>query len=363
MATGGWWPRLADAVVGLPLFYKVLVANCLVVLVGVVLGTWFTLHFVDGANGQVHWGFVALMLVVGFTGSVVINGAVLAMALQPLHSLERAVDRVAGGDLQARVQPVFFRDPDVERLADTVNTMLDVLQEHRGQVKQLSSVILAAQEDERKRIARELHDETAQALTTLLIRLRMLEKARDADELHAQIQELRDLTHGTLEGVRKLAVELRPTTLDNLGLVAALEAYTETYGSRLPLHVTFAADGFEGSDRLSPEVELVLYRVVQEALTNTAKHADARSVSVRLARTQAAVTATVIDDGTGFNVEEVMRSRERGLGLFGMQERLALVEGEFTIDSKPRAGTRVMACVPIVTGTGLEGSAIAQRLH
>jgi len=339
---------LGHALLGLPLFLKVLVANCLVVLIGVGLGTWFTLTFVAApSGGGLHWGAVAVMLVVGFAGSVLINAVVLTLALQPLHALERTVDRVAAGELSARAQRVLFRDPDVERLGDTLNTMLDVLQEHRTQLQKLSEQVLAAQEDERKRIARELHDETAQALTTLLIRLKILEKARTVAEMRGQLDELRQLTADTLEAVRKLAVELRPATLDDLGLVAALEAYTEGYGTRMPLRVDFSADGFDPADgRLPPQVELVLYRVVQEALTNVAKHAAAEHVHVRLQRRRDEVLASIDDDGGGFEVEEVMRSRERGLGLFGMQERLALVRGQLIIESTPGHGTHIAARVP-----------------
>jgi two-component system sensor histidine kinase UhpB len=287
------------------------------------------------------------MLVAGFAGSVLINAVVLTLALQPLHALERTVDRVATGDLSARAQRVLFRDPDVERLGETLNTMLDVLQDHRGLLQKMSEQVLVAQEDERKRIARELHDETAQALTTLLIRLKILEKARTAPEMRGQIDELRELTADTLEAVRKLAVELRPATLDDLGLVAALEGYTEAYGSRMPVRVAFHAEGFDDREgRLPPQVELVLYRVVQEALTNVAKHAAAHEVRVALSRRTDEVIAAVEDDGGGFHVEDMMRSRERGLGLFGMQERLALVGGQLVIDSLPGRGTRIHARVP-----------------
>jgi two-component system sensor histidine kinase UhpB len=330
------------------------------VLIGVGLGTWFTLNFVaSNASGELHWPAVAVMLVVGFAGSALINAAVLTLALQPLHALERTVDRVAAGDLSARAQRVLFRDPDVERLGETLNTMLDVLQEHRGLLQKMSEQVLAAQEDERKRIARELHDETAQALTTLLVRLKILERARTATEMGRQIDELRELTAQTLEAVRKLAVELRPATLDDLGLLAALEAYAESYSSRIPVRVAFRADGFAQTNneredgRLPPQVELVLYRVVQEALTNVAKHANADNVRVELHRGRDQVVAVVADDGQGFNVEEMMRSRERGLGLFGMQERLALVGGQLVIDSAPGRGTRVEARVPLHTGAGL----------
>lgn len=346
---------LRPALLGLPLFLKVLFANCVVVLLGVGLGTWFTLTFVADPTGAVHWPAVAVMLVVGFAGSVLINAAVLSLALQPLHALERTVDRVAAGDLSARAQPVLFRDPDVERLGETLNTMLDVLGEHRGLLQKLSEQVLEAQEDERKRIARELHDETAQSLTTLLIRLKILERARSAEEMGGQIEELRGLTLQTLEAVRKLAVELRPATLDDLGLVAALEAYTEGYASRIPLAtMEFSAQGFDDQDgRLPPQLELVLYRVVQEALTNAAKHSSARNVRVELRRNSSEVVARVLDDGSGFAVEEMMRSRERGLGLFGMQERLALVRGSLSIDSGPGQGTRIEARVPARPSTGL----------
>jgi two-component system sensor histidine kinase UhpB len=347
-------PGLVSALLGLPLFLKVLVANVIVVLFGVGLGTWFTLTFVDAGPNGLHWPAVALMLVVGFAGSVLINAVVLRLALQPLHALERTVDHVATGDLSARAQPVLFRDPDVERLGETLNAMLDVLQEHRELLQKMSEQVLAAQEDERKRIARELHDETAQALTTLLIRLKILEKARTAADMRGQIDELRELTAQTLEAVRMLAVELRPATLDDLGLLAALEAYTETYRARMPIHVTFGTDGFDDRDgRLPPDVELVLYRVVQEALTNVAKHADAEDVDVQLERQPAEVIASITDDGKGFDVEEMMRSRERGLGLFGMQERLALVRGQLNIDSAPGRGTRINARVPLNHAGGL----------
>jgi len=338
---------LTQALLGLPLFLKVLIANCIVVLVGVGVGTWFTVTFVADASGALHWPAVVVMLIVGFCGSVLINAAVLTLALQPLHALERTVDRVAAGDLSARAQPVLFRDPDVERLGETLNTMLDVLGEHRALLQKLSEQVLEAQEDERKRIARELHDETAQALTTLLIRLKILERARSETEMRGQINELRELTAETLEAVRSLAVELRPATLDDLGLIAALEAYTDSYATRIPLPVEFSAQGFDDqTNRLPPQIELVLYRVVQEALTNVAKHSGAAHVRVTLRLNMQEAVAVVADDGHGFDVEDVMRSRERGLGLFGMQERLALVQGQLVIDSAPGRGTRIEARVP-----------------
>lgn len=348
-SAAAWQARLVRTLVGVPLFLKVLVANCVVVVLGVALGTWFTLSYVAGPNGTVHWPSIWLMAAVGFAASVLINAIVLWLALQPLYALERTVDRVASGDLDARARPVLFTDPDVERLGDTLNSMLDVLQGHRDQLQKLSEQVLAAQEDERKRIARELHDETAQSLTTLLVRLKMVERAKDPGTLHSSLHELRELTVQTLEAVRELAVELRPSTLDHLGLVAALESHADSYAARFPVMVDFAVHGFTEADgdRLPPQVELVLYRVVQEALTNVAKHAGAHHVAIRLERRPREVIATVEDDGHGFDVEDVMRSRERGLGLFGMQERLALVQGHLAIGRVEGGGTRVQATVPL----------------
>jgi two-component system sensor histidine kinase UhpB len=122
----------------------------------------------------------------------------------------------------------------------------------------------------------------------------------------------------------------------------------------MPGRVGFSARGFHDADgRLPPQVELVLYRVVQEALTNVAKHANAHDIRVELSRAQDEVVASVSDDGDGFSVEDMMRSRERGLGLFGMQERLALVRGQLVIDSAPGRGTRVNARVPLRLAGGL----------
>jgi two-component system sensor histidine kinase UhpB len=171
--------------------------------------------------------------------------------------------------------------------------------------------------------------------------------------MRGQINELREVTAETLEAVRKLAVELRPATLDDLGLLAALEAYTDSYSSRNSVLVAFSTDGFDTWDsRLPSQVELVLYRVIQEALTNAAKHANAQTLRVELCRRREEVVAAVEDDGRGFDVEEMMRSRERGLGLFGMQERLALVGGQLDIDSARGRGTRIHARVPLVSAAG-----------
>jgi signal transduction histidine kinase len=160
-----------------------------------------------------------------------------------------------------------------------------------------------------------------------------------------RIAELRNETGRTLSEVRKMAVDLRPSTLDDLGLAAALQWYTDDFARRTRTTVSFHCFGLE--DRLSDEVEVVVYRIIQEALTNVAKHANASHVEVSVARERNVVVASVTDDGLGFDVDGVMSSRERGLGLFGMQERVSLVGGSLQLTSFPGGGTRVALEVPL----------------
>jgi len=202
--------------------------------------------------------------------------------------------------------------------------------------------VVAAQELERKRLARELHDETGQALTSILLGLKEVEQARDHEEARAAAAALRELVVGTLHAVRRLAVELRPKALDDFGLVPALERLAETFGGQTGIEVAFQAT--IGEERLPAEIETALYRIVQEALTNVVKHAGAHRVSVVLARKDAAVTAVIEDDGRGF---EAGGTHASGLGLVGMRERLGLLDGRLAIESTQGSGTTIVAEVPI----------------
>jgi signal transduction histidine kinase len=202
--------------------------------------------------------------------------------------------------------------------------------------------VVAAQEQERRRLARELHDETGQALTSILLGLRTVEEAGGEAEMRAAVREVRDLVRSTLQDVRQLAVELRPNALDDFGLAAALERLTESFAEQTGIAVAF--ESALPPERLAPEIETALYRIVQECLTNIVKHARAGSVSIVLGRKPDAVTAVVEDDGVGF---DPARTRDDGLGLIGMRERVALVGGRLTIESRPGAGTTFVAEVPV----------------
>jgi len=232
----------------------------------------------------------------------------------------------------------------VREVLDELDQSLVKAREYQVRLRQMSSQVLTAQEEERKRIARELHDDTAQALTSVLVRLRLLERSLEDERLRLGLAELRDLTGATLEGVRRLAIDLRPPMLDDLGLEAALQSLVQDFSQRWLIRATFTSSRF---GRLPAEVELVLYRIVQEALSNVARHANASQVLVRLTRRGRALRLLVEDDGCGFDVEATKHSRESGLGLFGMEERLALVGGALRVESTVGEGTRVSAEVPL----------------
>ena len=201
--------------------------------------------------------------------------------------------------------------------------------------------VVQAQELERRRLARELHDETGQALTSILLGLKPLEDALADHPAHDALGGLREQVVSALQDVRRLAVELRPAVLDDFGLVPALERLTDAFAEQSGIRVDFHSA--LGPARLPSEVETTLYRVVQESLTNIVKHANARNVSVSLARRESGVAAVIEDDGAGFDQRTV---RTEGIGLLGMRERLALIDGRLEVESRPGAGTTIVAEVP-----------------
>jgi PAS domain S-box-containing protein len=212
--------------------------------------------------------------------------------------------------------------------------------------------VLAAQEEERCRIARDLHDGTGQSLTSLLFGLRALEKASDLAATRACAVELRRIATDAIEEVRRMARGLRPSVLDDLGLVAALDRYVADFAQAHGIAIEVRALD-PGCRRLPAAAETALYRIVQETLTNVARHARAKSVRIAIECDPSAIRATVQDDGVGFDRDALLRSPEarKHLGLTGMEERAALLDGSVTIESRPGVGTVVRVQVPL-TGDG-----------
>jgi signal transduction histidine kinase len=214
---------------------------------------------------------------------------------------------------------------------------------------QLLNKVVSAQEEERRRISRELHDETGQALTSLLVQLRILEKSNDLDEVKTHVEDMRRRTAQTLQEIRRLAADLRPAALDDLGLISALEGYIYEFSRKTGIAVDFGAQDVEDM-RLPHEVEIVLYRIVQESLTNVARHANASAVDVAFHFQNGGIHVLVRDNGQGMNTTEILGAKNRSLGILGMRERIELLGGAFELKSNPGTGTEVSVTLALEPG-------------
>lgn len=330
----GWREALT-----VPLLYKVLFANSVVILLGATVGTYLATRLNRGGGVPMLIAFIATGLLV----SVAINFALLKLALTPLNRLRETMRLAQAGDLTLKA-PITGRDPDADQLAEAFNSMLEAIDDLS---KSRASHILHAQEEERKRIARELHDETSQVLTSLLISLALLEESVSDATARERVGETRALAHQTLRAVRNISLDLRPSALDDLGLLPALRWYVKQYQQKCGVEVELAASGLK--ERLPSEIETALYRIIQESLTNTARHAQARHVWVTLTEDGLLLRATVRDDGRGFDAATILKKpwQDRGLGLAGMQERAALLGGAVEIDSEPGAGALITVTIPL----------------
>jgi signal transduction histidine kinase len=290
-----------------------------------------------------------VMIAVGFAAAIFLTW----ILTRPLLSLVSATQAVAQGDLSRRV-PRWAND-EIGELSTAFNRMMDSLQQaqeeqrERAQLREryVSGVILA-QESERQRIARELHDSTSQSLTSLLVGLQNLKVAVNNPQCDRPIDELRQVVGGTLDDVRTLSWRLRPSALDDLGLVSALHHHIEDYQDRYGIQVDFFVRGLQG--RLPPEMETSIYRIVQEGLTNIARYAQTGHASIILNHRQDAIRLIIEDNGIGFDPARV-EAHNRSLGLQGIRERAALFGGSLTIESQPGMGTSLFVEIPYADST------------
>lgn len=332
--------RILKLVLGIPIFYRVLIANSLIIFVGASGGTWLATHL--NASPYATPMSLIIFVTIGWLVSVALNFVVLQIAFRPLTELGKVMKRVRAGERSLRAP--LTGDLQADQLAEAFNMVLEALDEAS---RLRASQIIQAQEQERQRIARELHDETSQVLTSLLISLTLLEKSVQTQEARERIADTRALAHSTLRAIRNLSIDLRPSALDDLGLLPALRWYVKEYQKKCSIEVDFHATGFK--ERLPAEMETALYRIVQECLTNTAKHAKASRVTISMKEETNRVYARIADDGDGFDYEALLRTpgQERGLGLAGMNERAVLLDGTLTIHSTPRSGTIIEISMPL----------------
>jgi PAS domain S-box-containing protein len=239
-------------------------------------------------------------------------------------------------------------------LTGAVITFRDITERKRADEMRAHLVdrLISAQEEERQRIARELHDETEQALASVLVGLRAMEEVETVKAMRQSASKLRQVTAYALDELQRLVQGLRPTLLDEMGLAAALQRlctdFAQAHGIRVELHV-----GNLGELSLPFPIEITLYRIVQEALTNIAKHAEATTVSILIPPIASSVRLVVEDNGVGFKPEAIYQTAaaQGRLGLYGMQERAKIAGGVFTVESAQGRGTTIYAEIPLVPGT------------
>jgi signal transduction histidine kinase len=228
--------------------------------------------------------------------------------------------------------------------------------ENRHDLERLSARLVDAQEDERRHLARELHDEVGQALTAIKMDIGVaLRSAATEPRARGSLEEARVIAERTLQSVRDLSQLLHPSTLDDFGLPETLQAYVRSFAQRSGIRALFTASGLDR--RLSPDVEVCVYRIVQEALSNVARHSGAAHCSVALSCSGSTLALTIEDDGSGVNHSGV--ADRRGLGLIGMRERAQALSGRFAIGNVPGAGARVVVTLPLPAATS---SAAPERL-
>jgi len=332
------------------------------------------------ADGVAAYGLRSRLIVVGGVSvsiALLFAWGVARSVTRPLAALGRSAARIAAGDLS---EPVPARPGDeVGSLGRSLEAMRVALQDsvaalHRERDElerrvaertrelevlyatlrdreerraQLLRKTISAQEDERKRIARELHDQTCQALAALILSLHAASTADAPEPVRQRLADARGLAGSTLEEVHRVILDLRPSVLDDLGLVPALRWFAARHLDPLGVAVRWEVEGPEG--RLAPDVETALFRAAQEALTNVARHAHAETVLVQIVRSESELHLEIEDDGDGFDPASLagpVRSA-RGLGLTGIRERLELLGGSAEIESSPGQGTRVVLRAPL----------------
>ena len=363
---------------GIPLFYQLLLANLIVVLIGAIIGTSLTRRFVE-TGAFTLWVHV-LMVVAAVALSAIFTALILYAAFRPIRSLRRAIHQYRAGDGVPHVQVEPRGDPDLQAVVAALNSLWARLSEHQRQLERtnarlaeknremqrLAAQVIAAQEEERRRVARELHDETMQSLAALSVGLEHGLQAMPAEvprlrQAHHLVARLQRLAEDTLDNLRKLALALRPSVLDDHGLVAAIHWLASTHEEHHGIPVEVQIEGVYAAGRLPPPVETAIFRIVQEALSNVAKHARAASVLVRLRVDEQLLTAEVADDGIGIDERLLAHPPAEGaapqlsptaasapLGLFGMRERAALLDGELVVQRRTdgHGGTLLRVTIP-----------------
>ena len=334
----------------LSLFEKVILGNSILLVSEALAGLWVTSHSLETHHYLIDTSFIVVSTLL----TLITNTFLLRTSFRPLYNLLTTIREISKGKTDERAH-LLASDSEVGELAQAFNTMLDKLEAAQ---REQTMLIMQAQEEEQRRIALELHDEAGQNLTALLIHTELLSQHIQAlpknaistqaqEQLTSGIARMNTLLQQTLEGVRVMAQQLRPSTLDDLGLASSFRWLVEDCRERLHLPVDLTIDGLtENREKnvLPTAYEVVLFRIAQESLTNIARHAQAQHVSILLRCNPHTITLLITDDGKGYDTTR----QKMGLGVFGMRERAKSLGGKLTIHSEHGKGTTVEVHLPLL---------------
>ena len=287
--------------------------------------------------------FTLITLLLGFTLATVMVTLTVRRVTGPIADLVKSTTRVARGDFSSRVQESNIKE--IGELGRAFNFMIDQIARYRASMRRYVVAITHSQEDERKRIARDLHDDTVQSMVAIGQRLDLCRaKLADQEDITRDLTDLRKMVTETVNAVRQFSRDLRPLALEDLGLVAALHHLVNEMSNGVQCNIEVKGD----PGPLARELEIAIYRIVQETLQNVRKHAQASQVAVRISFTTYNIEMQITDNGRGFVVPENLSdlARQGNFGVMGIEERVKLFGGAFHIASKPDEGTRVSVILP-----------------
>ncbi|MDO8501825.1 MAG: sensor histidine kinase [Gemmatimonadaceae bacterium] len=329
-ARGSLIARIVRAILGVPLVGKLIGANVIIVAAAIIVQT-------IAFDGRDNAEMVAVLT--ALAAASVVNLILVRVALSPVADLQQLADHVSAGEFEARNTPSLFADAGLKRLGSTINELLDSLAAERKRIQDLGAEVVYAQDAERARISRELHDSIAQTLAAARFQLSAASTEASGD-MKNRLAAANGLIGSALEEVKNVSYSLHPRVAEDLGLEAALGALARQVSDRsgIKVHVKASVTGAP----IPGNVSATLFRVAQEALRNIEMHSHAKYATVEVVAWDGSIRIEVADDGRGFDAAAVTAST-RGSGLASIRDRITLAGGSMQIDSVPNGGTRVIA--------------------
>jgi len=330
-----------------PILYRIAIGNTVIIVAGAIIGTFLT-HLLTNITATL-WHFV-IFASIGIVISLILNFAIIQAALHPLRELRQIVNRIQAGQAEVTQLALEDTDPDIHRLTTALNSLITQLETSNQELRVLSERAINAQEDERKRIARSLHDDTGQSLSTLIINLERLEKhiPTDSEELVNRLRSIRRMAAESLECLRSIIYDLRPAILDDLGLLPAIRWYARTNLEQAGIQVELNFP--DELPTLPQPLTTTLFRISQEGVNNIIRHSQAKSACISMGVQENEVYLQIKDDGHGFEPNRLSSKAidMQHWGLIGIQERIELVGGKLSISSDPAHGTSLLVTVPLM---------------